>query len=441
MQVDPQAPPLSTRRQLGTKQPVVTPQLPHQEENSLHTQLTLFQEQQFTGRIDIRVASKIRWSLYLVLGRFAWASGGEHPARRWRRQLLNNQLLGPAKTIQVRATDRFECWDYQILTLLARRRVASTEIVIEVIRGIVHEVLFEMAQATQLAALGTIISSAPHEQTLPFELRPNLGIRPSTSDTGIWPRTWTLEMSSTLKIAWQTWETWNQAGLALYSPNLAPLIKQSEVLKQKTSVKHYRSLRELVNGKRTLNDLATLLKKDVLAVTRSLLPYIRQGWMELKEIPDLPIPIRQPQSSTVDSVIDLNAQPLIPGNTNNNKGVVVCIDDNPQISETLEEILQGAGYKSVWVADAVQAIPELLKQKPILVFLDLMMPVANGYEICSQIRRIAQFKSLPVVILTSNDGLVDRVRAKMVGATDFLPKPIEAERILATLAKHVTVER
>jgi chemotaxis family two-component system response regulator PixG len=103
----------------------------------------------------------------------------------------------------------------------------------------------------------------------------------------------------------------------------------------------------------------------------------------------------------------------------------------------MELILTKAGYQFLGIQDSVQVLPALLEHKPDLIFLDLVMPVANGYEVCSQIRRISLFKNTPVVILTGNDGIVDRVRAKMVGSTDFLGKPIEAERVLAVLRKYL----
>jgi chemotaxis family two-component system response regulator PixG len=83
-------------------------------------------------------------------------------------------------------------------------------------------------------------------------------------------------------------------------------------------------------------------------------------------------------------------------------------------------------------------LPLLLQHKPQFIFLDLVMPVANGYEVCGQIRKISLFQDIPVVILTGNDGIVDRVRAKLVGATDFLGKPIDEERVLAAIRKYLT---
>ena len=66
------------------------------------------------------------------------------------------------------------------------------------------------------------------------------------------------------------------------------------------------------------------------------------------------------------------------------------------------------------------------------------MPNTNGYEVCEKLRRIPLFRNTPIVILTGNDGVVDRVRTKMVGATDFLSKAkVDGEAVLAVLNKHL----
>jgi len=103
----------------------------------------------------------------------------------------------------------------------------------------------------------------------------------------------------------------------------------------------------------------------------------------------------------------------------------------------MEKILTTANYQFVGVNDPLRAIAILLARKPDLIFLDLVMPNANGYEICGQLRKLSIFKQTPIVILTGNDGIVDRVRAKMVGSTDFLSKPVNPDTVLQTIKKHL----
>ena len=103
----------------------------------------------------------------------------------------------------------------------------------------------------------------------------------------------------------------------------------------------------------------------------------------------------------------------------------------------MEEIIKGAGYKVMCVQEAAEAVSTVLRQRPTFIFLDLVMPVVNGYELCKQLRRVSLFKETPIVIVTGKDGVVDRVRAKLVGATSFISKPIQEDEILAILQKHL----
>jgi len=117
--------------------------------------------------------------------------------------------------------------------------------------------------------------------------------------------------------------------------------------------------------------------------------------------------------------------------------LIACIDDSPLMCQTLEKILTTANYQFIGINDPLRAIAILLARKPELIFLDLVMPNANGYEICGQLRRLSIFKHTPIVILTGNDGIVDRVRAKMVGSTDFLGKPVNPDQVLSTILKYI----
>ena len=104
----------------------------------------------------------------------------------------------------------------------------------------------------------------------------------------------------------------------------------------------------------------------------------------------------------------------------------------------MEKILTTGGYRFLGVQDSLRAIATLLSRKPDLIFLDLIMPNTNGYEICTQLRKVSAFRDTPIVILTGNDGIIDRVRAKIVGASGFLSKPANAETVLEATRQHLS---
>jgi chemotaxis family two-component system response regulator PixG len=109
------------------------------------------------------------------------------------------------------------------------------------------------------------------------------------------------------------------------------------------------------------------------------------------------------------------------------------------VCKAMGQVIRAAGYDFLAITEGAKAIPTLLAQKPDLVFLDLVMPDTNGYEICSSLRKISRFKEIPIVILSGNDGLVDQVRARLLGATDFLSKPMEPIVILSVIRKHLAL--
>ncbi|MEM7793419.1 MAG: response regulator [Cyanobacteria bacterium P01_C01_bin.118] len=119
------------------------------------------------------------------------------------------------------------------------------------------------------------------------------------------------------------------------------------------------------------------------------------------------------------------------------ESMVVYVDDSPADSQAMAEIVRRAGYGYDNVSEPLEAIPLLLELRPNLIFLDLVMPFTNGYELCAQIRRTSTFRKTPIIIVTNNDGIIDRVRARFVGASGFFSKPVKEERVLKVLKKYL----
>jgi len=103
----------------------------------------------------------------------------------------------------------------------------------------------------------------------------------------------------------------------------------------------------------------------------------------------------------------------------------------------MEALLTSAGYEFLGVDSALRAISVLLARKPDLIFLDLVMPEANGYEVCEQLRKLSCFRNTPIVILTGSDGYSNRLRANFAKASGFLGKPLNAEAVLGEIRRHL----
>ena len=121
---------------------------------------------------------------------------------------------------------------------------------------------------------------------------------------------------------------------------------------------------------------------------------------------------------------------------------VMVIDDSNTIRRSAEIFLKSSGCQVILAEDGFDALAKISNEHPDLIFVDIMMPRLDGYQTCSLIKRNARYKTTPVIMLSSKDGLFDRARGRMVGSDQYLTKPftqdtlIEAVQIYAALAKN-----
>jgi twitching motility two-component system response regulator PilG len=116
---------------------------------------------------------------------------------------------------------------------------------------------------------------------------------------------------------------------------------------------------------------------------------------------------------------------------------VMVIDDSNTIRRSAEIFLLQAGCTVILAEDGFDALAKIADHEPDLIFVDIMMPRLDGYQTCALIKKNAKFKSTPVVMLSSKDGLFDRVRGRMVGSDEYLTKPFTKDSLLKAAATHV----
>ena len=116
---------------------------------------------------------------------------------------------------------------------------------------------------------------------------------------------------------------------------------------------------------------------------------------------------------------------------------VLVIDDSKTIRRTAETLLAKEGCEVYTAVDGFDALAKVADYTPDIVFVDIMMPRLDGYQTCSLIKHHKVFKSIPVIMLSSKDGLFDRARGRIVGSEYYLTKPFTKDELLSAIETHV----
>jgi twitching motility two-component system response regulator PilG len=109
---------------------------------------------------------------------------------------------------------------------------------------------------------------------------------------------------------------------------------------------------------------------------------------------------------------------------------VLVVDDSNTIRRSAEIFLKQGGHEVLLADDGFDALAKINDYQPDLVFCDILMPRLDGYQTCAIIKRNLRFANIPVVMLSSKDGVFDKARGRMVGSQDYLTKPFTKDQLL-----------
>ena len=112
---------------------------------------------------------------------------------------------------------------------------------------------------------------------------------------------------------------------------------------------------------------------------------------------------------------------------------VMVIDDSKTIRRTAETLLTKAGCEVVTATDGFNALAKIADTRPNIIFVDIMMPRLDGYQTCALIKNNSEFKSTPVIMLSSKDGLFDKAKGRIVGSDQYLTKPFSKTELLGAI--------
>ncbi|MBY0499467.1 response regulator receiver protein [Nitrosomonas ureae] len=118
------------------------------------------------------------------------------------------------------------------------------------------------------------------------------------------------------------------------------------------------------------------------------------------------------------------------------KGIkVMIIDDSRTIRRSAEIFLKSFGCEVILAEDGFEAMSKIVDNHPNIIFIDITMPRLNGYQACMLIKKNAIYQSIPVIMLSSKDGLFDKARGRIVGSDNYLTKPFTADGLFSIIRK------
>jgi two-component system, chemotaxis family, response regulator PixG len=363
----------------------------------------------FSGRLRIDTDNPDRyWMFSFYLGRLNWSGGGFYRMDWWRRHLwsVSHNITETQLETLANAQDPFLV--SATLSELLNDRKIDRQLLNEVLAKMAEETIFDALQGAYTLEDTFEYRGIPHQATeLPIARSlPLIGIKPL------------------VRSAVERWQVWQKIGLADCNPNLQLIITNPDKIPELPLTVRQRQLITEIDPGQTMRDLADRLEEPLEMVAEILYPFIKLGVLALTPPPAIYQP---PVLNFMPSVVPQH-QPLI-----------ACIDDSPIVHHRLEQILRPQGYRFLSVQEPLRAIPALIRAKPDLIFLDLIMPSTNGYEVCKQIRKTPSLKDTPVIILTGKDGAIDKFRSKLVGANNFVSKPIVRDSILNMLFHYLPI--
>jgi twitching motility two-component system response regulator PilG len=352
--------------------------------------LQLIELNQRTGELFIETGDSRFWSLFCQKGRLVYATSSTGAIDRLKQCAGRLGVADQAFNI-VPLNAPASAPEYGLLAAMVESAQMSALQAQQVIRVSTEEILFEL-----------------------LDLKAGPFIFEDTE--GIVPLLITIELGKLLSEIERRRSEWQKLQPLVVSIEQRPIILDHEQLQKQLPPAVYAQMQQYMTGEWSLKQLGRLLGRDVTTVARAIAPYIQQGWMRLDG--GLP-PVSSPATATARIQR------------------VACVDDSISIQKSVEFFLQGRGYEVRTIANPLKALNELFSFKPDLILLDIAMPRLDGYEVCGMLRKSNIFRSTPVIMLTGKDGFVDRVRARMAGATEYLTKPFGERELLDIVDKYL----
>ena len=208
---------------------------------------------------------------------------------------------------------------------------------------------------------------------------------------------------------------WIQLRADISSPFSRLVIKDLQKISGQTRIdKRYGQILEQLQiycqDRCSLYEIATHTNQKTLDLARFLQPIIQAGGISV-------LPYQQ---------VEKQKCPLI-----------ACIDDSQAIQKIVKMTLKASGFEVIGITEPAKAMMTFIHQKPDLILMDIRMPHIDGYRLASMLRQSTLLKDIPIMMLTGRDGIIDRVKARMIGAVGYISKPFNPQQLVQSVQNRV----
>ncbi|MCF2146856.1 response regulator [Desmonostoc muscorum LEGE 12446] len=427
------------------------------------------------------LSNSVSWTIYLEQGKITYATHSVEPFDRLERHLrrLGHQipLLTNEVRVQVRlmfepdshsqliehhSQPRSQPPEYQaIYWLVTQQHLHSTQAAV-----LIQELVKEVIESFLL------IKEGSYELTEPLSRMPKIC---------------RFDIEKILERCQARLESWQSFVPQISSPYQRPHLLANNQFDEKDLPSLQPNLTNWMKGF-SLCHLAAILNQDEIQLARQLYPYIVKGGIILHE-PDPPFDklpkifeensllpklttglfdtkdevnsfseISEENTSIVEQLPQISTppkanfqEPTISNNINSASQRVtaatvtaqkvhkiISVDDSPTILKEISHFLENENFSVVTINDPLKAVLSIIRHKPDLILLDLNMVGIDGYELCRIIRNNSMFKQTPIIFVTGSKGIVDKVKARLVGASGYLTKPFTRAELLKIVFMHLT---
>lgn len=369
-------------------------------------------------------SQSVEWRFYFYQGQLTYGTHSVEPFERLERHLSVLSKQNPLLTSTVRSQARnlfaqtnaatrssYQTADYQAIAWLIRQKYLKNSEITLLAKSLLEEVL-------ESYLLLDIVN---------YKIVPQSAFALALFDSNLMVRDCQKRLNG-----------WQKLVNKISSPYQKLYLVEQGNATQSLPLAQREKLKKILIGF-NFRQLACLVNQDALILAQNLYPLIVKGAIDIREpqapfdrLPKIPTVFTQPQIQTRS--VSTPSTPTLPGETTVKAVNIVCVDDSPAMLKAIKHFLRNQDVEVFTVTDPLKALREIIRLKPKLILLDVGMPNLDGYHLSRLIRKHSLFQQTPIVMVTGNTGILDRAKARVSGATDYLTKPF-SQAELETIVK------